>query len=54
MDKKLLGTKRFEVYFCTWQIGVGLMYVSDNKSLHLNLGVLEFVVYFGKDYAAWN
>lgn len=47
MDKKLLDTKRFDIYFSTWQFGVGIMYVTDHKSLHIQLGVFEFVFYFG-------
>lgn len=49
MDKKLLDTKRFDIYFSTWQFGVGVMYVTDHKSLHFQLGVFEFVFYFGTE-----
>lgn len=47
MDKKLLGTKRFDIYFTTWQVGVGIMYVTDHKLLHIHLGVIEFIFYLG-------
>ena len=48
MDETLLSTKRFEIYFSTLQIGVGLHYVPEHKTLHLDLIVLEFCLYLGK------
>ena len=47
MDKKLLDTKRFDIYFSTWQFGIGITYVTEHQSLHFQLGVFEFVFYFG-------
>ena len=49
MDTRLLNTKRLDIYFSTLQIGLGITYVPEHKTLHLNLGVFEFVIKLG-DY----
>lgn len=47
MDKRLIGSKHFELYLTTLEVGFGLMFVPEHKSLHFTLLVLEFVIYFG-------
>lgn len=47
MDKRLIGSKYFELYLTTLEVGFGLMFVPEHKSLHLTILVLEFVIYFG-------
>ena len=47
MDKRLIGSKHFELYLTTLEVGLGLMYVPDHKSLHLTILLFEFVIYFG-------
>lgn len=44
IDKALIITKHFELYFSTMQIGLGILFVPEHKSLHLNLLVLEIVL----------
>ena len=49
MDKTLLNTKFMDIYFSTLQIGVGMFFVPEHKTLHVTLLVLEFCFYFGGD-----
>ena len=44
MDKTLIHTKHFSLYFSTLQIGFAVLVVPDHKSLHINLLVLEIVL----------
>ena len=44
MDKTLIHTKHFSLYFSTLQIGLAVLVVPDHKSLHINLLVLEIVL----------
>ena len=53
MDKELLHTKRLDIYFSTLQIGFGLLYVPEHKTLHLHLGAFEFAIYIG-EIPKWN
>lgn len=48
MDITLFSSKRFEIYLSTLQIGVGLHYVPEHKTLHLDVIVFELTWYFGK------
>ena len=48
MDKTLLKTKFLNIYFSTLQIGAGVFFVPDHKTLHITLLVLEFYFYFGE------
>lgn len=43
MDKTLLKTKFLNIYFSTLQIGAGVFFVPDFKTLHITLFVLEFI-----------
>jgi hypothetical protein len=47
MDERLFKSKHFDIYFSTLQIGVGLSYVPEHKTLHLHLILFEFCIYFG-------
>ena len=44
MDKTLIMTKHFEIYLSTLQVGVGILFVPEHKSLHLHFLILEFVL----------
>ena len=48
MDKTLLKTKFMDIYFSTLQIGVGVFFVPDHKTLHITLLVIELCFYFGR------
>lgn len=48
MDITIFSSKRFEIYLSTLQIGVGLHYVPEHKTLHLDVIVFEFTLYLGK------
>lgn len=48
MDITIFSSKRFEIYLSTLQIGVGLHYVPEYKTLHLDVIVFELTWYFGK------
>ena len=49
MDKTLLETEFIDIYFSTLQIGVGVFFVPEHRTLHITLLVLEFCFYFGSD-----
>ena len=51
MDERLYKSKHFDIYFSTFQIGVGLFYVPEHKTLHLHLILFEFCIYFGSSDA---
>ncbi len=46
MDKTLLKTKFMDIYFSTLQIGAGVFFVPEYRTLHITLLVLEFCFYF--------
>jgi len=48
MDKTLINTKHFSLYFSTLQIGVGVFFVPEHKTLHITLLMIEFCFYFGR------
>ena len=47
MDKTLLKTKFMDIYFSTLQIGAGVFFVPEYRTLHITLFVFEFCFYFG-------
>ena len=44
MDKKLIDTKHLTVYASTLQIGVGIIYITEHKELHITIGIIEICV----------
>lgn len=54
MDKTLLKTKFMDIYLSTLQVGVGVFFVPEYKTLHITLLVLEFCFYFGGEVESGN
>ena len=44
MDKKIIDTKHLTVYISTFQIGIGISFVTEHKELSIMLGVIEIIV----------
>ena len=44
MDKKIIDTKHLTIYFSTFQIGIGISFVTEHKELNIMLGVIEIIV----------
>lgn len=44
MDKMIIDTKHLTVYISTFQIGIGISFVTEHKELSIMLGVIEIIV----------
>lgn len=44
MDKMLVDTKHLTVYLSTLQVGVGIIFVTEYKELHIMFGIFEIII----------
>ena len=44
MDKKIIDTKHLTIYTSTFQIGIGISFVTEHKLLSIHLGIIEIIV----------
>ena len=44
MDKKIIDTKHLTIYISTFQIGIGISFVTEHKELSIMLGIIEIIV----------
>ncbi len=49
MDLQLVNKKHFDLYLDTLEVGVGVSYITERKTLYFKILILEAVVYLGKD-----
>lgn len=49
MDKRLFGSKHVDVYLNTYEIGVGVNYARQLKTLFIRFFVIEIAITFTED-----